>query len=88
MKTHHEIAELVRESRERIASADPGAYSGFVTDAACRAVAKREGMKATDVVRAYRSFYPSGRGFFPLQVGLRTIPRDARQPSDEAKAAA
>lgn len=75
------IAEQVRDSRHRIRAVDGDAYDGFVTDAACFAVAGRLKMKATDVLRAYRSCYPSRSS----RVG---IPLNARKVSDEGKAAA
>lgn len=76
-----QIANEVRESYERIRGADPKAYRGFVVDAACLAVAERHGMKATQVVRAYREFYP-------VKSSRIGFPPGARQPSDEAKASA
>lgn len=76
------IADEVDASRERIREVDPEAYGGFVTDAACYAVAERRDMKPTDVLRAWRAVHPVKR---PTTRWRRT---DARQPSDAAKAVA
>lgn len=75
------LAQEVREAVQRIKEADPGAYSGFVTDAAVRAVAERHELRPVEAVRIYRQFYPAS------SVGLG-IPAGARQPTDEAKALA
>jgi hypothetical protein len=80
MKKPTLIAQDVKEARDRILALDPHAYSGFVTDAACEAVAERRGIQATDAVRCYRAFYPAKGRISP--------PRGARRPSEEAVAAA
>lgn len=76
------IADEVDASRKRIREVDAEAYGGFVTDAACYAVARRRDMKATDVLRAWRAVHPAKRS---VTHWTRT---DARQPSDAAKAVA
>lgn len=77
------IADEVDASRQRIREVDAEAYGGFVTDAACYAVARRRGMKATDVLRAWRAVHPRKRSAL-----TRWVPPGIRQPSDAAKAVA
>lgn len=77
------IADEIRESTFRILAADPGAYSGFVTDEAVRAVADRRGLTWREALTLYRAKYPVNpkRGMF-------NVPPGAKKVSDEAKAVA
>lgn len=72
----------VDEARRRIRELDPGAYPGFVTDAAIRVVSERRGMDWRYVLRAWRAEHPVPRGSF------RSFPAGARHPSREAVEAA
>lgn len=67
-------ADEVRALYERIRKLDPGAYSGFVSDAAVRHVAREHGLRSTDVLRDYRKRYPA-KGSFRL---------GGRKPTPEA----
>lgn len=78
-----QIASEVVASRQRIRVVDPEAYSGFVTDAACRAVGKQREMRGVDVLRAFRAHHPIRESR-----ASQLVPPGARQLSDAAKAAA
>lgn len=81
--TPNEIADAVRESRIRIMTADPNCYAGYATDAAIRAVAKREGIGWREVLKAYRNKYPASK----TNRDWSLLPK-GRQPTPEAKAMA
>jgi hypothetical protein len=78
-----EIAAAVEASRKRIREVDPEAYAGFVTDAACYAVARRRDTKATDILRAWRALHPAPRRRFGP-----TIPPGANRVSEAGEAVA
>jgi hypothetical protein len=77
------IAVEVEESRVRIRRADPAAYGGFVTDAACRAVGARRGLRPVDVLRAWRKHHPA-----PPHSGHPPIPPGACKVSEVGLTAA
>ena len=70
------IVEEVERARAELRHRDRHAYGGYVTDAACCMVARHHGMKATDVLRAYRREHPSPR---PGQF-TRPLPRASERP--------
>lgn len=76
------MADQVESVRTQILEADPGAYSGFVTDAACKKVAKTVGCTSMEALKAYRDMYPVRRN------GLYGVRPDARQPKQAAVDAA
>lgn len=80
-ETELNVAEEVRGLYKQIREADPGAYSGFVSDAAIRAVAKKHDLDWREVLRAYRAEYPVSGG--PTRHN-RPIPPNARQATPEA----
>lgn len=81
--TQDELGLCVVEVRDQIEQADPDAYAGFITDAACFKVARTADVKATDALRAFRRFEPRRD---PARV--RPIPFDARKPDRAAVEAA
>lgn len=80
--TQDELGICVVEVHDQIREADPKAYSGFVSDAACQKVAKAANVKATDALRAYRRFRPLTSSV------ARRLPGPERKPARKAVEAA
>lgn len=82
-ETEVDLASEVRGLYDLMRETDPGAYGGFVSDAAIRAVAKKHGKDWREVHKAYRAEYPVSEG--PTRTS-RPIPAGARQANPEALA--